>query len=162
MIYIPRNIETVLRDRLASFPSVVVSGPRQSGKSTLLMHTLPDYAYLSLDDPLTRERALSDPRFFLDTAGEKVVIDEIQQAPQLLSYVKMNIDRRRDQRGIYVFTGSQQFTVIRDLSDSLAGRIALLDLLPFSLPERSKALGPRTSLQDFIHAGLREFRGQYT
>jgi len=155
MRYISRNIETILRDRLASFPSVVVSGPRQSGKSTLLTHTLPDYAYLTLDDPITRERALSDPRFFLDTAGEKVIIDEIQRAPQLLSYVKMNIDLRRDLRGIYVFTGSQQFNLIRDLSDSLAGRIALLDLLPFSVSERNKALGSRTSLQDFIHAALR-------
>jgi len=119
------------------------------------MHTLPDYAYLTLDDPVTRERALSDPRFFLDTAGEKVVIDEIQRAPQLLSYVKMKIDRHRDLRGIYVFTGSQQFNMIRDLSDSLAGRIALLDLLPFSVPERNKALGSCTSLQDFIHSTLR-------
>lgn len=154
MIYIPRDIETVLRDRLASFPSVVVSGPRQSGKSTLLTHTLPDYAYLTLDDPLTRERALSDPRFFLDTAGDRVIIDEIQQAPQLLSYVKMNIDLRRDLRGTYAFTGSQQFTIIRNLSDSLAGRIALLDLLPFSVKERQNALGLRTPLQDFIHAAL--------
>ena len=155
MIYIPRNIETVLRDRVASFPSVVVSGPRQSGKSTLLMHTLTEYTYLSLDDPITRERALSDPRFFLDTAGEKVIIDEIQRAPQLLSYVKMNIDLRRDLRGIYAFTGSQQFSLIRDLSDSLAGRIALLDLLPFSFSERDIALGSRTTLQDFIHVALR-------
>jgi uncharacterized protein len=153
--YILREIEPVLLSRLATFPSVVVSGPRQSGKSTLLLKALPEYAYITLDDPVTRERALMDPNLFLDSAGDRVIIDEIQQAPQLLSYVKMRIDRQRDRRGAFAFTGSQQFSLIRDLSDSLAGRIALLDLLPFSLAEKSRAGWPMETLKAFIQASLR-------
>jgi predicted AAA+ superfamily ATPase len=153
--YIPRDLQAILLNRLATFPSVVVSGPRQSGKSTLLLKTLPDYTYITLDDPVTRERALADPNLFLDWAGDRVIIDEIQQAPQLLSYVKMRIDRQRAKRGSFVFTGSQQFALIRDLSDSLAGRIAPLDLLPFSLAEKARAgLAPLT-LKAFVLASLR-------
>jgi len=153
--YIPRDLQPILLNRLATFPSVVVSGPRQSGKSTLLLKTLPDYTYITLDDPVTRERALADPNLFLDSAGDRVIIDEIQQAPQLLSYVKMRIDRQRDLRGSFVFTGSQQFALIRDLSDSLAGRIAPLDLLPFSLAEKKRAGLSSQTLKAFVQASLR-------
>lgn len=155
LTYIQREIEPVLLNRLATFPSVVVSGPRQSGKSTLLLKALPDYAYITLDDPVTRERALTDPNLFLDSAGDRVIIDEIQQAPQLLSYVKMRIDRQRNRRGSFAFTGSQQFSLIRELSDSLAGRIALLDLLPFSLAEENRAGWPTETLKAFVRASLR-------
>lgn len=155
LAYIPREIEPVLLNRLATFPSVVVSGPRQSGKSTLLLKALPEYSYITLDDPVTRERALTDPNLFLDSAGDRVIIDEIQQAPQLLSYVKMRIDRQRNRRGAFAFTGSQQFSLIRDLSDSLSGRIALLDLLPFSLAEKNRAGWPTETLKAFVRAALR-------
>ncbi|MCX5855141.1 MAG: ATP-binding protein [Deltaproteobacteria bacterium] len=138
-----------------SFPSLVISGPRQSGKSTLLINTLTDYKYITLDDPLTRERAAADPLLFLDTAGEKVILDEIQWAPHLMSYIKMNIDRHREKTGTYVFTGSQQFTLIKNLSDSLAGRIALLDLLPFSVDEKKSAIPLATTIDAFTHAALR-------
>ena len=140
---------------LKTFPCLAVTGPRQSGKSTLLIHTLPGYNYITLDDPLTRERAISDPRLFLDTAGDKVIIDEIQWAPQLMSYIKMKVDAERDKAGTYVFTGSQQFTLIKNLSDSLAGRIALLDLLPFSVAEKRTAISLKSTLDAFTHAALR-------
>lgn len=153
--YIPRDIQTILLNRLATFPSVVVSGPRQSGKSTLLLKTLPDYTYITLDDPVTRERALSDPNLFLDWAGDRAIIDEIQHAPRLLSYVKMRIDQHRARKGSYIFTGSQQFPLIRDLSDSLAGRIVLLDLLPFSMAEKTRAGLKHQTQEAFIQAGLR-------
>ncbi len=78
MNYIHRIIEPLVLKGLQTFPSVVISGPRQSGKSTLLIQTLRDYNYLSLDDPVARERAASDPRLFLATAGERVIIDDIQ------------------------------------------------------------------------------------
>lgn len=154
MTYIHRQIEPMIQKLVQSFPSLAVSGPRQSGKSTLLIHTLKDHQYITLDDPLTRERAASDPRFFLDSIDGPVIIDEIQHAPHLLSYIKMRIDKKRDKKGMYVFTGSQQFSMIKDLGDSLAGRIALLDLLPFSVAEKKKSLGRETSLDAFVHAAL--------
>lgn len=154
MKYLHRQIEQKLTHLLKSFPSIAVTGPRQSGKSTLLINTLKGYNYITLDDPIIREQALSDPRFFLDSAGEKAIIDEIQLAPHLLSYIKMKIDKNRDKKGMYVFTGSQQFTMIRDLGDSLAGRIALLDLLPFSVDEKKKGVKLETTLSCFVHAAL--------
>lgn len=148
-------MESCIKKIVKSFPCLAVTGPRQSGKSTLLMNILPDYTYITLDDPLERQRALSDPRLFLDTAGEKVIIDEIQWAPQLMSYIKMRVDEHRDKMGAYVFTGSQQFTMIKNLSDSLAGRIALLDLLPFSVGEKKTAISLKSAMDAFIHAALR-------
>src|SRR6266540_4354813 len=101
MTYIHRQIEPMLQKLAQSFPSLAISGPRQSGKSTLLIHSLKDHQYITLDDPLTRERAASDPRFFLDSIEGPVIIDEIQLAPHLLSYIKMRIDKNRDKKGMY-------------------------------------------------------------
>lgn len=154
MKYIHRQIETKVKQLLQSFPSLAITGPRQSGKSTLLINTLREYKYITLDDPLTRDRAISDPQFFLDSIGEKTIIDEIQYAPSILSYIKMKIDRNRDKKGVYIFTGSQQFTMIKDLGDSLAGRIALLDLLPFSVIEKKESVKLKTTLDYFVHAAL--------
>lgn len=138
-----------------AFPSLAITGPRQSGKSTLLLNTFSEYTYITLDDPLTREQALSDPLFFLNEIGEKAVIDEIQYAPRILSYIKMKIDKNRGTKGMYIFTGPQQFNMIKDLGDSLAGRIALLDLLPFSISEKRKAIKMKDSLDCFVHAALK-------
>ena len=115
MKYIHRQIEPMIQKLVRSFPSLVISGPRQSGKSTLLINTLRDHQYITLDDPLTRERAAADPNFFLDSIGGPVIIDEIQLAPHLLSYIKMRIDGNRSKKGMYVFTGSQQFSMIKNL-----------------------------------------------
>lgn len=134
-MYIQRSIEKLLPHILATFPCLAVTGPRQSGKSTLLRHALPEYRYITLDDPAVLEQAKSDPVYFLDSLGEQCIIDEIQLAPGILSYVKMRVDNDRSRNGRFVFTGSQQFGMIRNLGDSLAGRIALLDLLPFSASE---------------------------
>jgi predicted AAA+ superfamily ATPase len=155
MKYIHRHIEATVKNLISSFPSLAITGPRQSGKSTLLIHTLPNYRYVTLDDPLTREQALSDPLFLLDSMGDRAIIDEIQLAPQLLSHVKMQIDSNRKKKGRFIFTGSQQFTMIKNLGDSLAGRIALLDLLPFSVAEKKAALSLQGTLEYFIHACLR-------
>lgn len=154
MKYLKRQIEQKLKRLVKSFPSVAVTGPRQSGKSTLLINTLKGYKYITLDDPLTREQAISDPLFFLDSVGDKAIIDEIQLAPGILSYVKMRIDEKRDRKGAFVFTGSQQFAMIKDLGDSLAGRIALLDLLPFSVNEKKEGVGLKSALDYFVHAAL--------
>ena len=154
MKYIHRQIERKVKQLVQSFPSVAVTGPRQSGKSTLLINTLKGYKYITFDDPLTRDRAISDPQFFIDSIGEKTIIDEIQYAPGILSYIKMKIDRNRDKKGIYIFTGSQQFTMIKKLGDSLAGRIALLDLLPFSVIEKKESAKLKTPLDYFVNAAL--------
>lgn len=140
MKYVHRQMESCIKRIIKSFPCLAVTGSRQSGKSTLLINTLPGYNYITLDDPLARQRALSDPHLFLEMAGDKVIIDEIQWSPHLMSYIKMRVDENRDKMGAYVFTGSQQFTMIKNLSDSLAGRIALLDLLPFSVEEKKLPL----------------------
>jgi len=138
-MYIHRTIEKLLPGILATFPCLAVTGPRQSGKSTLLRQALPEYRYVTLDDPAVSEQAKSDPVFFLDSQGEHCIIDEIQLAPDILSYVKMRVDADRGRNGRFVFTGSQQFSMIRNLGDSLAGRIALLDLLPFAAGELQQA-----------------------
>jgi predicted AAA+ superfamily ATPase len=131
-----------------------VTGPRQAGKSTLLRHCLPEYKYVTLDDPFFREQAHSDPLLFLDTLGERAIIDEIQLAPGLLSYVKMRVDENRTIKGRYVFTGSQQFGLIKNLSESLAGRIALLELLPLSVAEKRRHMALADSVCLFTHAAL--------
>lgn len=154
MTYIPRDIETRLMRLLASSPCVAVTGPRQAGKSTLLRHCLPEYQYVTLDDPFYREQAHADPLLFLDSMGDRAIIDEIQLAPSLLSYVKIRVDNRRSVKGQYVFTGSQQFGLIKNLSDSLAGRIALLELLPLSVTEKRRYLTLPDAISLFRHAAL--------
>jgi predicted AAA+ superfamily ATPase len=159
-IYIHREIEGILKKVVNQFPALVVTGPRQSGKSTLLKELFSkDYAYISFDDPVTREIAISDPEFFLDSLEEKVIIDEIQYVPQLLSYVKLRIDRKRQKRGNFIFTGSQQFNMIKNLGDTLAGRIAIMELLPFSLKEKEKVFKKKdkfvTAQKYFTHSCLR-------
>jgi predicted AAA+ superfamily ATPase len=118
------------------------------------MNTLKHYSYATFDDPVTRQQAINDPLFFLDTVGENAIIDEIQYVPQILSYIKMWVDRHRDKKGVFVFTGSQQFTMIKNLGDSLAGRIGLLELLPFSVSEKQHHMKLSTSLKAFTHAAL--------
>lgn len=154
MTYIPRDIEARLSRLLDSSPCVAVTGPRQAGKSTLLKTCLPAYRYATLDDPFFREQAQSDPLLFLDSLGERAIIDEIQLAPGLLSYVKMRVDAERDVKGRYVFTGSQQFGLIKNLSDSLAGRVSLLELLPFSVAEKRRHLPFAETVSLFTHAAL--------
>lgn len=144
--YVPRDLETVLRARLRQFPCVVVTGPRQAGKSTMLREVLPGYRYQSLDDPQVRQTALHDPEALLDTLGERGIVDEIQYAPELLSYIKMRIDRERQRYGRFVLTGSQQFALMKGVSESLAGRIGLLEVMPFNLAEKRRIPGFSRSL----------------
>lgn len=153
-MYIQRTIEKLLPGILATFPCLAVTGPRQSGKSTLLRHALPDYRYVTLDDPAVLEQAHSDPVYFLDSLGERCIIDEIQLAPGILSYVKMRVDEDRRRNGRFVFTGSQQFGMIRNLGDSLAGRIALLDLLPFAADEMQQSAPVTGGLELFVSSCL--------
>jgi predicted AAA+ superfamily ATPase len=157
--YIHRSIEPVLKEMAAQFPSVAVTGPRQSGKSTLLQQIFSDYGYLTLDDPLVLQQALHDPELLLDSAGPRVVIDEIQYAPSLLPRLKLRVDRRRATPGQFILTGSQQFVLMKGLGETLAGRIGLLELLPFGLEEKARCPGKEHLAGDpraaFVEACLR-------
>jgi len=131
---IERTITPHLKELFAQYPVVTITGPRQSGKTTLVRAAFPGLAYVSLEDPDHREFATQDPRGFLRRYGDGVILDEIQRAPSLLSYIQGNVDERRE-NGLFVLTGSQQLEVNEAISQSLAGRTALLCLLPFSMGE---------------------------
>ena len=152
--YIHREIEGLLKTALQEAPVVAVTGPRQTGKSTLLLETLPDYAYVTLDDPLLRQQATEDPLFFLGQFKSKLIIDEFQYAPELLHYIKIRVDENRKEKGQYVLTGSQQFVSTKGISESLAGRIILLELGAFSCSERAR-VSPVDSKAGFVQACLR-------
>ena len=131
---IPRTLEQKLRELAGYYPAVVVTGPRQSGKTTLCQIVFPAKAYVSLEALDTREYALSDPRGFLAEYGDGAIIDEIQHVPELLSYLQSDIDARPDP-GRFILTGSQHFGLSQSISQSLAGRCGILVLLPPSLDE---------------------------
>ena len=131
--YIPRTLEPVLQKAVLEFPAVVLVGPRQSGKTTLLKHLFSDsYNLISLEPPDVRLAALNDPRGFLNLYPPPVVFDEIQYTPVLLPYIKEQIDMNRNQPGQYILTGSQNLLLMQQVTESLAGRAAVLKLLPFS------------------------------
>lgn len=132
----PRILARVIQKAMKSFPAVVVTGPRQSGKTTLLkMLFSKTHRFVTLEDPDVRMRAKEDPLSFLEQFRPPVIIDEIQYVPELLSYIKTRIDQKR-KPGQWLFTGSQNFVLMQGISQSLAGRAAVLSLLPFSFSER--------------------------
>ena len=139
-MYIQRLLSSTLNEALKLFPAMLVTGPRQAGKTTFLIHEYGKRSdYVSFDDPLERNFALSDPNGFLDRFGEKpVILDEVQYVPEILPYLKIRIDRERKKNGKWLLTGSQQFQLMKNVSESLAGRIAILELLPFSLLENDQ------------------------
>ena len=131
---IRRNLEPVLKRHAQLFPIVTVSGPRQSGKTTLCRATFPDKPYVSLEPPDVRQFALDDPRGFLGRYPTGAVIDEVQRAPALLSYLQADVDEHREP-GRYILTGSANLSLLHSVSQSLAGRTAVLTLLPLTLDE---------------------------
>ena len=136
--YFHRKIESSLKEALQQFPVVLITGPRQAGKSTLLQQVLKKYTYVSFDDILEKNLAESDPGLFLKMYPPPLIIDEIQYVPSLLSHIKMRVDANRSEYGQYVLTGSQIFPLMKGVSESLAGRIMIFQLYPMSWREIPK------------------------
>lgn len=135
---ITRDCERSIRTLLRGFPIVTLTGPRQSGKTTLAKIIFADRPYASLEDPDIRQAAMDDPRSFLERFPDGAVLDEVQRCPDLLSYLQTIVDG--DHRmGLYILTGSQQFGLMSGITQSLAGRTAFIELLPFSVSELSRA-----------------------
>jgi predicted AAA+ superfamily ATPase len=135
-MFILRDLLRALNRLKTKFPILAVTGPRQSGKTTLLRHLFPDYTYVTLESPDIRERALTDPLGFLNTYADRVILDEVQQAPQLFSYLQEKVDTDRVM-GQYVLSGSQNFQLLENITQSLAGRVAMFKLFPFTFQELS-------------------------
>ena len=135
---IEREITPILRTLFEKNPVVMVTGPRQSGKTTLCRAVFRNLAYFNLEQPDSREFAIEDPRGFLKACDGGAVIDEIQRAPELVSFIQATVDETH-RNGQFVLTGNRQFRVVEAVSQSLAGRTALLRLLPFSIQEALEA-----------------------
>lgn len=138
MPYLPRQLETALIRARRAFPAVVLTGPRRVGKTSLLRHLLPGADYRLLEDPDVLARVRADPRAFLDDLKSPVILDEIQNAPELLSYVRTRIDAAPRKTGQWFLTGSQESALMQGVTESLAGRAAILHLLPMSVEESPK------------------------
>lgn len=134
--YIRRAIEPVIKRAAKEFPAVVLTGPRQSGKTTLLKHLFrKSHRYVSVEPPHIMAAANSDPRGFIEMHAPPVIFDEVQYAPNLLPYIKERIDSHRDEPGQYLLTGSQNLLIMERVTETLVGRAALMRLLPMSLRE---------------------------
>ena len=131
---IEREIGQLVKKYSEQYPVVVVHGPRQSGKTTLCKALFPDKPYYSLENPDLRQRATDDPRGFLNTIKDGAILDEIQNCPQLLSYLQQIVDEN-SQNGQFILTGSNNLMLMASISQSLAGRCAIFKLLPFSYSE---------------------------
>lgn len=136
-MYIKRNLEKKISQLSKNYPVVAVVGPRQSGKTTLVKHLFPDKKYISLENVDTRSFAKNDPRNFLETYRDGVIIDEAQYAPELFSYIQEIVDTNQI-KGEFILTGSQNFLLLEKITQSLSGRVAIATLLPLSLEELSK------------------------
>ena len=135
-MYRTRLMESNVQQYLTIFPIVGIIGPRQSGKSTLLKHQLgKTYRYVTFDDRTQVDFFYEDPQQFLNQYDHHVIFDEAQKVPELFDALKIKVDENRDQYGKFVLTGSSQFSFTQSISESLAGRMGLLTLLPFSYLE---------------------------
>lgn len=137
--YIPRRITQEFKTLLQEYPVVTILGPRQAGKTTLAREVLPDYQYINLENPEDRELAELDPKTFLSGLRPRVILDEIQRVPKLLSYIQVIVDEAQHNAttvmGRFILTGSHQLELNQQISQSLAGRTAILTLLPLSMEE---------------------------
>lgn len=145
-----RTLAKTIHRAMTTFPAIIVTGPRQSGKTTLLKNLFAEtHAFLNLEDPDVRIRAKEDPIGFLTQYSPPIIIDEIQYVPELLSYIKTRIDENR-KPGQWILTGSQNFVLLHNITQSLAGRAAILSLSPFSLAEAMDHGKDALSIEDWL------------
>jgi predicted AAA+ superfamily ATPase len=152
---IKRNIEENLKKYFKQYPVVVLTGPRQSGKTTIVKKLFPKLAYVNLEDLELREFAEEDPKGFLNQYGDHLIIDEVQRVPSLFSYIQLIVDEKKE-NGMYVLTGSQNLLLMEKINQSLAGRVAILKLLPFSMSELQNAnkILKKDTISDILFAGF--------
>jgi len=148
MRYVSRSIEKELRHASRAFPALLVTGPRRAGKTTLLKRIFPKASYYLLEDPDAIARVRADPRSFLEEMKPPVILDEIQHVPELLNYIRTRIDEHPHRFGQWYFTGSQDAPLMQGVSESMAGRVAVFHLLPFSSEETHKV--------SLLHGGFPE------
>jgi predicted AAA+ superfamily ATPase len=151
-MFIKRTIEPIILNAAQVYPTITVTGPRQSGKTTLIRYLFPDKPYVSLEAPDIQLAAISDPRSFLAQFPDGVILDEVQRAPQLLSYVQGIVDELK-RPGQFILSGSQNFALIESITQSLAGRTAIFKLLPLTLSELESA-GIQLSDSELLHRGF--------
>jgi uncharacterized protein len=158
-MYIERTLETFLKKVTQQFAALLITGPRQVGKTTVLKHlSKGERAYVTLDDPVLATLAREEPTLFLQRFKPPVLIDEIQYAPQLLPYIKMAVDKE-GRKGMFWLTGSQQFQLMQGVTESLAGRVGIVNLLGISAKEMQKhgtATPPFLPTQEQLHTRLKQ------
>ena len=150
---IKRDIQNEFLQLLNEYPIVTILGPRQAGKTTLAVKVLSNYEYCNLEIPENREFALTDPKAFLAQFKKNVILDEIQRAPILLSYIQAIVDENLV-NGQFVLTGSHQLELKQAVSQSLAGRTGILNLLPLSINELSSAKIKFESFEEYAFHGF--------
>ncbi|MBU0571228.1 MAG: ATP-binding protein [Candidatus Omnitrophica bacterium] len=148
---IKRSLEHDLLRLAKSYPVVTLTGPRQSGKTTLVKKAFPNKPYVNLEDPDSRQISTTDPRRFLERYPEGAIIDEIQRVPDLLSYIQTFVDNS-NKSGLFILTGSAQFELLNNVTQSLAGRTALLRLLPFA-SEEITSISKKSTLNEILFTG---------
>lgn len=170
-MYIKRHIESVISECLQQFPVLLVTGPRQVGKTTLLQHVCKNFGYITFDDPLVLREAIEETNLFLINNKPPLLIDEVQYAPEIFRYLKIYVDKHKI-KGSFALTGSQAFELMKNVSETLAGRMAIVELKGLSLREiygiefyspfipneeymegRKKCLSNYTNLWETIHRG---------
>lgn len=153
MNVLDRTIYNQIKSALTQYPILAVTGPRQSGKTTLLKTMFKDYRYLNLENPDTREFAIKDPKGFLAQYNDKVIFDEVQYIPSLFSYLQALVDENQVM-GQFILSGSQNFNLMQNITQSLAGRVALFKLFPFDLQEMKASNWLHSDLTQVITHGF--------
>ena len=151
MEYIYRKISGIIQEAVPFYPVIVLTGPRQTGKTTLARHLFPDFTYFNLEDITVREAVESDPRGFIMNGDSEMIIDEIQKVPALFSYIQVAVDENPQKK--FVLTGSSDFALMEKITQSLAGRASLFTLLPFSFKEIPDYV-KESSTNDLMYRGF--------
>lgn len=147
---INRDIENSISKYGTKYPVIAITGPRQSGKTTMLKSVFPDYEYVSLENPDNQNFAENDPNGFLNRYSKKIILDEVQRVPSLFSYIQTRVDESGEM-GQFILSGSQNFHLMENITQSLAGRVAIFKLFPFDIQElRTEGLLPEDYLQILI------------